>query len=579
MDGFFIGEDGPHAGIVIDFTEGTEWILGRDPDSCTFVLEDPMVSRKHVKISKEQDLFIMENLSHVNPIQVNGKSLTEGTTHTLQEQDTIQIGNNFFRFSHEPPREQEAPVADMQTDHVDDTDQLGHLGFTQRPSSRFMIKVLSGPNQGAEFGLEKNQSYILGKDPEQVDVLFQDLSVSRTHAKISLDDQGNAFIEDLKSKNGVYVNNTQIQGLQPLQSQDLISIGTTSFLFIDQEKMQETIYAPAMQAGVQEEALSETDVDQPRVEQAVDVAKSWRDVMISKKQLVYLAAIVLVVCVGSIGLISLFKGSQIIVEKIDATPLIEETLKPFPSVQYTFNSDTGKIFLVGHVLTQTDYNELMYLISGLTFIHSIADNVVVDEGVWESMNALLMQNPQWKGVRISATEPGRFVAQGYLENEEEWNSLDDYLNLHFPYLNFLENHVVVDSTLEMQIQNMLTEENFVNITFQLNNGEVILGGRVNRKQETEFSHLIDHLKDIPGVRQVKNFAIYTDESTLRIDLSQKYKVTGVSKFGNRNHYVLIDGKILTKGDVLEGMVITEITPTQVDLEKDGMKYKIDYNLH
>jgi hypothetical protein len=41
---------------------------------------------------------------------------------------------------------------------------------------------------------------------------------------------------------------------------------------------------------------------------------------------------------------------------------------------------------------------------------------------------------------------------------------------------------------------------------------------------------------------------------------------------------VINGKILSLGDNLDGMVITAISPTAVLLEKDGLKFKINYNL-
>ncbi|MBM3192224.1 MAG: EscD/YscD/HrpQ family type III secretion system inner membrane ring protein, partial [Chlamydiae bacterium] len=66
-------------------------------------------------------------------------------------------------------------------------------------------------------------------------------------------------------------------------------------------------------------------------------------------------------------------------------------------------------------------------------------------------------------------------------------------------------------------------------------------------------------------------------STARIDLSDKYKVTGTSKVGNVNQFVVINGQILTMGDALDGMTITQIEPDSVLLEKEGLKYKINYN--
>ena len=76
---------------------------------------------------------------------------------------------------------------------------------------------------------------------------------------------------------------------------------------------------------------------------------------------------------------------------------------------------SGKVFLVGHVLTAVDKQELMYKINNLPFVKSIDDNVVIDELVWENMNALMMTNPNWIGVSIYSPVPGKFVMRGYLQ--------------------------------------------------------------------------------------------------------------------------------------------------------------------
>ena len=76
---------------------------------------------------------------------------------------------------------------------------------------------------------------------------------------------------------------------------------------------------------------------------------------------------------------------------------------------------------------------------------------------------------------------------------------------------------------------------------------------------------------------VKNLTVLTKPSSELIDLSGKYTVTGNSKRGKVNQYVVIGGRILSKGDSLEGMRITEIEANTIFLEKDGTKYRINYN--
>jgi len=61
----FNREKGPLAGLILRFEEGTEWVMGRDPDVVGLVLEDPMVSRKHVICRLTAEGYILENLSAV----------------------------------------------------------------------------------------------------------------------------------------------------------------------------------------------------------------------------------------------------------------------------------------------------------------------------------------------------------------------------------------------------------------------------------------------------------------------------------------------------------------------------------
>ena len=97
MIGYLICEDGPLTEWVFAFDEGESWIIGRDEDSCDFVLEDPMISRKHLAVSKKGDSYYIENLSSTNPILLNDNQIDESTE--VKEDDLIQIGNNIFRFS------------------------------------------------------------------------------------------------------------------------------------------------------------------------------------------------------------------------------------------------------------------------------------------------------------------------------------------------------------------------------------------------------------------------------------------------------------------------------------------------
>ncbi|NGX38526.1 MAG: Oxoglutarate dehydrogenase inhibitor, partial [Chlamydiae bacterium] len=246
MNGYLIAEEGPLAGTTIVFEEEigkNEWSLGRDPEACDVALEDPMVSRQHAMMRLTPEGFILENLSTVNPATQNGMVISEPVL--LKEGDIIQLGSTFFHFSEKAPEveaEEKLPPAEEMAESP--AEMPSELHFGPSPDTRWLMKVISGPNSGAEFAMHKSSTFLIGKDPNICDIVFQDLSVSRQHARLTIDDEDNAFIEDLGSRNGVIVNGELISEKLLLSSQDLVALGTTTFLVIDRHEARETIISP-----------------------------------------------------------------------------------------------------------------------------------------------------------------------------------------------------------------------------------------------------------------------------------------------------------------------------------------------
>ncbi|MES2121661.1 MAG: type III secretion system inner membrane ring subunit SctD [Chlamydiota bacterium] len=567
MAGFLIAEEGPLAGLTVRFEEGNEWILGRDPDEVAIVLEDPMVSRKHVICRLTAEGYILENLSSVNPVTQNGKVITEPVL--LREGDILQIGSTFFRFSEKQPvyaEELNEMIAPAESAVVEENEDLSTVNVEGSGEMRWLLRVISGPNAGAEFALHRGSTYILGKDPHLCDIIFQDLSVSRQHARLIINENNELFIEDLGSRNGVLINGEVVIEKRSISSQDLISLGTTAFLVIDREQAHETIISPVTALPKPEEAVPA----EAAFPEAIGPKKDWKEMVIPKKHLIIASVFGFALIAGVGGMFALFRSEAIVVAMPNEHEEITKAIAGFSDIQYSYNPTNGKIFLVGQ--------ELMYKINNLPFMRTIDDNVVVDELVWENMNALLMLNPDWIGVSFYSPVAGKFTLRGYIATLEQSQALADYVNLNFPYLDRLENQVVIETNLQTQIQSILIARGYSGVTFQLSNGELVLAGRVDQKQTATFSETLDQFKMLRGVRQVKSFVIYTTADTSRIDISSQYRVTGYSKKDEKNMFVVINGKILSIGDNIDGMDITSILPTMVLLEKDGLKFRINYNL-
>lgn len=574
MNGYLIAEEGPLAGLTVVFeetAEDKEWTLGRDPDGTDVVLEDPMVSRQHATVKATPEGFLFENLSSVNPATQNGMIIAEPVL--LKEGDIIQIGSTFFHFSEKAPEvEPSAPAEEEEAPSEEPTGEMtSELHFGPTPDTRWLLKVISGPNAGAEFAMHKSSNYLIGKDPNICDVVFQDLSVSRQHARLSIDAEENAFIEDLGSRNGVIVNGELIDQKQLLSSQDLVALGTTTFLVIDRKEARETIISPAAAMPTVPKSIEEAK------EKAKD-RKDWKELIIPKRHLILAGTFALILLGSTFAMLSLFKSEPVVITKMDDKGKIEKILEKYPGVEFSFNEPSGKLFLTGNVLTTVDHQELTFLLRQESFIRNIKDNVVVDELVWQNMNALLSNNPDWIAVSMYGPKPGRFVLRGYVPTLEESEELSDFVNRNFDYLERLRNEVVIEKNMQKEIQSLLTQKGFSAVTFQMSNGEVVFTGRIDEKEKKNFYALLTDFKRIPGVQTMQNFVVVTSGDTSRVDVSSDFKVTGYSKGGDNEFFVVINGRILGSGDLLDGMMITAITPKMVSLEKEGVQYRINYNL-
>ncbi len=76
-------------------------------------------------------------------------------------------------------------------------------------------------------------SFLVGKEPREVDGLIAEKSVSRVHARISKDDE-DYYLEDMNSTNGTYLNGEQLEYRQrvKLEARDRIMFGAEEYIFL-----------------------------------------------------------------------------------------------------------------------------------------------------------------------------------------------------------------------------------------------------------------------------------------------------------------------------------------------------------
>lgn len=90
-----------------------------------------------------------------------------------------------------------------------------------RPGTALLFAP-TGPTAGARYLLDE-ESVTVGRAPE-ADIVLDDVTVSRHHARFEVNGQGGYRLVDLRSTNGTYLNGTETDGADLVEG-DVVQIG------------------------------------------------------------------------------------------------------------------------------------------------------------------------------------------------------------------------------------------------------------------------------------------------------------------------------------------------------------------
>jgi FHA domain len=93
MIGWIVPLQGPQRGEL--FTLGSQTVVGKDPGSCTLVLQDSFMSSKHAEIKIEAGLWILKDMGSTNGTYVNDKRVDK---QELVDNDFIKFGQFLCKF-------------------------------------------------------------------------------------------------------------------------------------------------------------------------------------------------------------------------------------------------------------------------------------------------------------------------------------------------------------------------------------------------------------------------------------------------------------------------------------------------
>ena len=191
----------------------------------------PYVSRGHCVFQKDdRGRWQVVDTHSANGLVFNGQRVA---SHYLNDGDKIYIGTDpnqcvLILFS---SREEE-----MEAEHtvVFDGDSYAGDGSDGRSSSQGVVTSTAnvGTDVVGSYSLVGVQRCVIGRAPE-CNIVLNHPTVSRQHCIVAKTN-GQYYVYDNNSTNGVILNGQQLQGATPLNQMDRISIAGYSFIFCDE---------------------------------------------------------------------------------------------------------------------------------------------------------------------------------------------------------------------------------------------------------------------------------------------------------------------------------------------------------
>lgn len=204
-----------------------EVLIGRS-DAVDVQLPDAAISLVHARLVVDKGRWLLMDMGSTNGTSLDGERLTAGEARTLYPGALLRLGPFAVEVQATcdeamAPAGEGPQTAELARQMVRDV--LGALD-----QSDPFFEVLSGPTKGARVAVPVAGG-LIGRGADCA-VSLPDKDASRHHARVQRAG-GTVQIEDLESKNGVFVDEQQVASLRALEHGQLVRVGSTKLRFID----------------------------------------------------------------------------------------------------------------------------------------------------------------------------------------------------------------------------------------------------------------------------------------------------------------------------------------------------------
>jgi diguanylate cyclase (GGDEF)-like protein len=126
-------------------------------------------------------------------------------------------------------------------------DKLASVG---KARTKPVLTILTGSGSGQQFKISKGVA-VIGRAPN-AELRLEDDGISRTHARIRAE-TGRAWVEDMGSRNGTFLNGTKLTSTMELRDGDKIQVGRgTVIRFGFQDDLDESFHENMMSSALRD---------------------------------------------------------------------------------------------------------------------------------------------------------------------------------------------------------------------------------------------------------------------------------------------------------------------------------------
>lgn len=439
-----------------------------------------------------------------------------------------------------------------------------------------LLKIFSGPNQGAEVALAEEE-LIIGSSPD-CDLILSDTLVSAQHLKVVLSKETLSVIPLAAP---VYIDGYEIPS-EPhsLSFFQIVSLGTTHFIIgpvggewpllssadVPELNKMEVVVEAAPEEGLEGKEGEKTEEGEENEE------KEQPKKTFSKEQKRVMGSVVAIMLILVIGMVALFfMGNEADTSKTSSDkPDIREAIKGImvnyqEDDAYTLEEKQG-IFVFEAWVEDTDEKDSLG--SSINQLDPSMSTTIWSQEQLISDISDLLTSLGVGSINVNSITPGTVELKGYYSDGTTWSKVKAQVQSDIVGIKVLQDRVITARKLQPILNDALSRHD-LETKIQMAPQETFLlaSGRITKDDVTALKEAMDYIEAQVGFPiPIKNNIQVA--SPLRVYLHSRI---GSVIIGEEEEMVITkEGQILFEGGILpDGYVIEKITREGITLKRNN----------